>query len=186
MDLMPVCKGTVTGARSMMAGASRSIGSRSSISSGTPPSSTRPVAFTTRPSRALPTGVSAMRPVAWTSAPAVMAGSSPNSITPISSGARSRAIPSTFPGKMSSSSVRTERNPRTRAIPPPVRVMVPVSVNRNSGAGAVMASFTTDATWARVSPSTLSLIGSGGPFPCVRLDDPGNRPGSTRSGGHRP
>ena len=63
MALMPVCSGTDTPLRSMMPGASFSMGRVSFVSAGPLPSMGSPSAFTTRPSSASPTGTDSALPV---------------------------------------------------------------------------------------------------------------------------
>jgi hypothetical protein len=58
----PVCKGTMTGARSMMGGAGRSTGRRSSAATGPLPSRGLPSGSITRPSKPSPTATSMTRP----------------------------------------------------------------------------------------------------------------------------
>ena len=70
MTLRPVWSGTVTGARSMMGAAGRSMGRRSPVGNGPLPSSGRPSGSMTRPSNPSPTATSMTRPVRSTSSPA--------------------------------------------------------------------------------------------------------------------
>ena len=69
MALMPVCRGTDTPLRSMMPGASLSMGRVSVVAMSPLPSMGWPRAFTTRPSRASPTGTDRARPVRYTVLP---------------------------------------------------------------------------------------------------------------------
>src|SRR3990170_4397775 len=123
--LSPVWSGTATGARSRIAGASRSMGRRSTASIGPRSSRGRPPASITRPSSAGPTGTSITLPVRRTSSPARRWVLSPSTITPSESGSRLAAMPSTPPRSRSSSSARAPGRPRTRAIPLETHVMVP-------------------------------------------------------------
>ena len=66
----PVCTGSLTKSRSMIAGAGRSTGSWPSASIVPPPSSGRPSGSTMRPSKAGPTGTRTTSPVPSTRSPA--------------------------------------------------------------------------------------------------------------------
>ncbi len=115
--LMPVCRGTVTGARSMIAGAGRSTGKRRAAWIGPSPSTGLPTPSTTRPSSASPTGTSSTRCVRRTSAPACKPSPLSSRMTPTSCGSRLKAMPSRSPGKRTSSCDRTPGNPFNAGCP---------------------------------------------------------------------
>ena len=134
MALMPVCSGTVTGARSRMAGAGRSMGRRSVVATGPRPSSGCPNGSITRPNSAAPTPTSITRPVRVTSSPACRCSQSPSSTTPTAVASTLNAIPSMPPAKVTSSSKPTPGRPVTVAIPVDTVATTPTS--RQTGAGA--------------------------------------------------
>ena len=111
MALMPVCSGSLTGARSMTPGARRSTGRNSVVAIGPLPSIGWPSALTTRPTSASPTGTSMMRAVRRTSSPSLIARSSPRSTTPTLCSSRFIAMPKTPPGNSSSSPNMTFSQP---------------------------------------------------------------------------
>ncbi|MNQ70131.1 hypothetical protein D3C85_847560 [compost metagenome] len=123
----PVSTGSLTAARSMIAGAGRSIGRRVSARIGSSRSSGRPSGSTTRPSRPGPTGTCSTSPVPCTSLPAAMAALSSSSTTEISSLSRLRAKPRLPSAKRSSSSRRTPGRPLTRAMPSATWTTRPIS-----------------------------------------------------------
>ena len=133
MTLRPVCSGTVTGARSMMGAAGRSIGRRLLEATGTSPSSGRPSGSMTRPSNPSPTATSITRPVRSTSSPAWRCQYSPSSTTPISSSSTLKAMPNTSPGNITSSSKPTPGRPDTLAMPVAMLVIVPTSRGASCG-----------------------------------------------------
>ena len=133
---MPVCSGTLTGARSMIGAAGRSIGSRWSEATRPLPSSARPSGSITRPSKPSPTATSITRPVRSTSSPACRCQYSPSSTTPTSSASTLNAMPKTSPGNFTSSSKPTPGRPDTRAMPVERLLIVPTSRRVNPGVPA--------------------------------------------------
>ena len=136
MTLRPVWSGTVTGARSMMGGAGRSMGRRLLEATGPLPSSGRPSGSMTRPSNPSPTATSMTRPVRWTSSPACRCQYSPSRTTPISSASTLNAMPSTSPGNVTNSSKPTPGRPDTLAMPVATLVIVPTSRGVSCGVKA--------------------------------------------------
>ena len=136
MTLRPVWSGTVTGARSMMGAAGRSMGRRSLAATGPLPSSGRPSGSMTRPSNPSPTATSMTRPVRSTSSPACRCQYSPSSTTPISSSSTLNAMPSTSPGNVTNSSKPTPGRPETLAMPVAMLVIVPTSRGVSCGVKA--------------------------------------------------
>ena len=136
MTLRPVWSGTVTGARSMMAAAGRSMGRRSLAATGPLPSSGRPSGSMTRPSNPSPTTTSMTRPVRSTSSPACRCQYSPSSTTPISSSSTLNAMPSRSPGNFTNSSKPTPGRPETLAMPVAMLVIVPTSRGVRCGVNA--------------------------------------------------
>ena len=136
MTLRPVWSGTVTGARSMMGAAGRSMGRRSLEATGPLPSSGRPSGSMTRPSNPSPTATSMTRPVRSTSSPACRCQYSPSSTTPISSSSTLNAMPNTPPGNLTSSSKPTPGRPETLAMPVETLVIVPTSRGVSCGVKA--------------------------------------------------
>src|SRR6056297_1898326 len=126
--LMPVCNGSSTGPRSMMAGGRRSMRRRSVVWIGPASSSGRPAASTTRPSRASPTPTSMTRPVRRTEVPAVIPVPSSSNTTPTASRSSSRARPRMPPSKVTNSSKPTPTRPLIRTTPSPLRSTTPRSV----------------------------------------------------------
>ena len=137
MTLRPVWSGTVTGARSMMGAAGRSMGRRSLAATGPLPSSGRPSGSMTRPSNPSPTATSMTRPVRSTSSPACRCQYSPSSTTPISSSSTLNAMPSTSPGNFTNSSKPTPGRPETLAMPVATLVIVPTSRGVSCGVNAL-------------------------------------------------
>ena len=123
--LMPVCSGSFTGWRSITPGALNSMLRNLSAPIGPLPSTGWPIAFTTRPIIALPTGTDAMRPVRSTRSPSLMFLSEPNSTTPTLSSSRFSTMPMTSPGNLSSSPAMASSSPQTRAMPSPTDSTVP-------------------------------------------------------------
>ena len=78
MALMPVCRGSLTGWRSMMPGAGLSMARNSVVSMGPAPSMGWPSALTTRPIIASPTGTETTLPVRLTVLPSLMPTSEPS------------------------------------------------------------------------------------------------------------
>src|ERR1051326_2514065 len=72
MALRPVCSGSLPGLRATTRGARRSMGMNSVVLIGPLPSIGWPSGFTTRPTRALPTGTDMMRPGRLTSSPSAI------------------------------------------------------------------------------------------------------------------
>ena len=136
MTLRPVWSGTVTGARSMMGAAGRSMGRRSLEATGPLPSSGRPSGSMTRPSNPSPTATSMTRPVRSTSSPACRCQYSPSSTTPISSSSTLNAMPNTPPGNFTNSSKPTPGRPETLAMPVETFVIVPTSCGVSCGVKA--------------------------------------------------
>ncbi len=136
MTLRPVWSGTVTGARSMMGAAGRSMGRRSLAATGPLPSSGRPSGSMTRPSNPSPTATSMTRPVRSTSSPACRCQYSPSSTTPISSSSTLNAMPNTSPGNVTNSSKPTPGRPDTLAMPVAMLVIVPTSRGVSCGVKA--------------------------------------------------
>ena len=136
MTLRPVWSGTVTGARSMMGGAGRSMGRRLLEATGPLPSSGRPSGSMTRPSNPSPTATSMTRPVRSTSSPACRCQYSPSSTTPISSSSTLNAMPNTSPGNVTNSSKPTPGRPETLAMPVATLVIVPTSRGVSCGVKA--------------------------------------------------
>ncbi len=126
----------MTGARSMMGGAGRSMGRRWLETTGPLPSSGRPSGSMTRPSNPSPTATSMTRPVRRTSSPAWRCQYSPRRTTPISSASTLNAMPSKSPGNVTNSSKPTPGSPDTLAIPVATLRMVPTSRGLNSGLNA--------------------------------------------------
>jgi hypothetical protein len=89
--LIPVSSGSRTGWRSTTPGAITSIGLKPVVAIGPLPSIGWPSAFTTRPTRASPTGIDMMRRVRLTSSPSRIRLDSPISTTPTESSSRLRA-----------------------------------------------------------------------------------------------
>ena len=133
MTLRPVWSGTVTGARSMMAAAGRSIGRRSLAATGPLPSSGRPSGSMTRPSNPSPTATSMTRPVRSTSSPACRCQYSPSSTTPISSSSTLNAMPNTPPGNSAAPQSRRRGGRETLAMPVEMLVIVPTSCGLSCG-----------------------------------------------------
>ena len=125
--LMPVCKGSRTGWRSMTPGARRSSGLRSLVTIGPLPSSGCPSGFTTRPTSASPTGTDIIAFVRFTTSPSFSSVVSPSSTTPTCSSSRFSAIPYTSCGNASISPAITFSRPCTRAMPSPTLIIAPTS-----------------------------------------------------------
>ena len=117
MTSIPVCTGSLTKSRSMIAGAGRSIGLVASAAIGPPPSSGRPSGSTMRPSSAGPTGTRTTSPVPRTRSPASTPSLSSSRTQPSRRGRASAAKPNWPRSKRSSSSSRTSGRPETSAMP---------------------------------------------------------------------
>ncbi len=127
MAFNPVAMGSRTGWRSITPGAWRSTGLNWSLAMGPLSSMGCPMALTTRPTMASPTGTLMMRPVRRTSSPCLISVYSPSSTEPTWSSSRFMAMPKTSWGYCSSSPAMTLSRPWTRAIPSPREMMVPTS-----------------------------------------------------------
>ncbi len=184
----PVCSGTVTGARSMMGAAGRSIGSRASACTGPQPSSGRPSGSMTRPSSPSPTATSITRPVRSTSAPARRWVWSPSSTTPMSSSSRLKAMPKTSPGNRISSSSPMPGRPDTRAMPVDTESMVPTSRGASVGAWRCRAPASAANAASKAHSRSLSGRLTAAPFrwrarvqaAAVRRPPVASKPGSQR------
>src|SRR5574340_347922 len=86
------------------------------VLTGPLPSMGWPREFTTRPTRASPTGTSRMRPVLLTESPSVMCSYSPSTTAPTESRSRLSAKPKVLPGNSSISPCITSERPCTRTI----------------------------------------------------------------------
>ena len=111
ITFIPVCKGTVTGARCIIPGASLSTGRRFSVEITPLLSKERPVASITLPNNSSPTGASKTLPVRNTSQPAFKFSLSSNKIIPTPSRSRLYAIPKRPPGNLTNSSACTLGKP---------------------------------------------------------------------------
>ena len=127
ITFIPVCRGTFTAARFIMAGAGRSTGIRSVTAMASLPSIGLPKGLITLPINALPTAISITRPVRSTSSPAFNKVSSPSKIVPISCSSILKAIPNKFPGNFNSSSKPAPGRPETLTIPSDTLLTVPTS-----------------------------------------------------------
>ena len=126
--LIPVCNGSLTGCLSQMPGAGDSTGLYSVVSIGPAPSIGWPIAFTTRPIIASPTGTLTTFPVRLTVCPSLIPWSEPNRTTETLFSSRFWAIPK-VPSSNSSSSPDIQLvRPLTLAIPSPTIRTVPVSL----------------------------------------------------------
>jgi len=126
ITVMPVSSGSVTRSRSTMPGAGRSIGSnRSALISG-PPSIGAPMAETTRPNNASPTGTRATAPVPVTVLPAEMPEPPDSSTQPWVVSLTLSATPMVPSAKRTSSSSRVCGRPEIVATPSPTTSTRPV------------------------------------------------------------
>ena len=123
----PVCKGTVTAERSIIAVAIRSIGKRWSDAMAFFPSIGSPNGFITLPINALPTGISITRPVRSTSSPVFINESSPSNTAPISCSSMLKAIPYKSPGNFNNSSNPALGRPETLTTPEDTLLTIPTS-----------------------------------------------------------
>src|SRR5512132_2686472 len=121
----PVCTGWFTGWRSTTPGACPSSDRVSVVAIGPLPSIGMPIAFTTRPIIASPTGIDASFPVRRTVSPCLIASSEPKSATPTLSSSRFRTMPFTSPGNSTISPDMASSRPQTRAMPSPTCSTVP-------------------------------------------------------------
>ena len=119
MTSTPVARCRSTSARSTIEGAGRSAGEVDSVAIGSPPSSGRPSASTTRPRSASPTGTRTTSPVPRTRRPAATAAASPRRTQPMVSCPRSTACAATPPSISSNSSRRVSGSPSMVATPSP-------------------------------------------------------------------
>ena len=132
--LMPVCTGVSTLLRrSITPGAMRSMLRNLVVTIGPLPSIGWPMAFTTRPISASPTGTETMRPVARTVWPSSISVYSPMMMTPTLSLSRLKAMPSVPFSNCTISLARTPARPDTRAMPSPTSRTVPTSTASHRG-----------------------------------------------------
>ena len=126
--LMPVCKGSFTGWRSQIPGAGDSTARNSLVSMGPAPSMGWPMAFTTRPIIASPTGTETTLPVRFTVWPSLIPSSVPKRTMETLFSSRFWAIPN-VPSSNSRSSpdIQSDR-PLALAMPSPTIRTVPVSL----------------------------------------------------------
>src|SRR3954451_20929606 len=125
MALMPVCIGSLTGWRPMIDGAWISTRRMVAPVMGPLPSTGSPRGFTTRLSRASPTGTDRMRPVDFTVWPSSMPSASPRTTAPMESSSRFRASPAVPSSNSRSSLTPHSGSPETRAMPSPTWVTRP-------------------------------------------------------------
>ena len=128
MALIPVCKGCLTGWRSMIPGATISSGIFLSGCRAPLPSSAWPSGLTTRPMISAPTGMLITSPVRFTTPPSLTCVSGPINTQPTLSYSKFIAIPLTPLPKSTSSEALTLFNPWTRAMPSPTWMTVPTSL----------------------------------------------------------
>ena len=133
IDLMPVCIGSCTGWRPMMPGAWTSMRRVPAPLSGPLPSMGSPMAFTTRPSRASPTGIERMSPVERTVWPSWISSTSPSTTAPIESSSRLRARPIEPFSNSSISLTAAFGRPEMRAMPSPTSMMWPTWLASSDG-----------------------------------------------------
>ncbi len=95
------------------------------VTMGPFPSIGCPIAFTTRPIIASPTGIEAIFPVRRTVSPCFTWSVPPKSAAPTLSSSRFRTMPVRSPGKLSSSPAIASSRPQMRAIPSPTWSTVP-------------------------------------------------------------
>ncbi len=136
MTFRPVCSGTVTGARSMIAGAGRSIGMRCSPSMGGSPSSGRPSGSMTRPSRPRPRRHPSRGPRAGPRRRRAAAHGRRAAPRRPRSRRRRRPGPAGHPGIGSSRRRRRPAGPPTWATPVATESTVPTSRATSAGAKA--------------------------------------------------
>ena len=125
--VMPVSSGSVTGARSTMAGAGFSTGAIALARTLPSPSSGCPNGSTTRPRSASPTGTLMTDPVPRTIDPARMPSCGPSRMQPIDSSSSSTAIPRVSLANSTISFRRVSRSPSTVAMPSATRATRPTS-----------------------------------------------------------
>ncbi len=178
--LMPVCSGSLTGWRPTIPGACTSMRRVSVVLIGPLPSSGSPRAFTTRPSRASPTGTVWMRPVALTVCSSSRESTSPRTTAPMVSSSRLSASPRVPSSNSSNSFTAAPGSPETRAIPSPTSTMRPICSVPTAGVySSTWRSSALVISLASIVSSAITLLPLSGPSNCAlgRIQPAPSRPG---------